>query len=433
MTTPSPTPEEQAAAHQAEVDAQLAELAATMKKMAEDAAKGGFAIRKGVITDVSDATTPPTVSMTISGDETVITDVRMMNNYSPQVGQTVLVAKQGAEVFAFGAISATNPRLSTTESDNGWKLATLANGTHDGNSNGSIYYRRVLDHGAWKMQWRGGWAPGGATVMVLGLDPDYRPASKRTMTVSRDFSTGATAAQIDFDQNGNATLVGITAAPAATTATGTLNSVDPVDTTSSVTATGTISSTAADGTADAATAGGSISSTTAGGSISTVDPVDTTSSVSVTGTTASVDPGDTTASASISGTTSSVDPSDNTTSAGDPAHTHGVTGSHSHTWSNSHTHGVTGAHSHSFTSSTHSHGVSGGHDHDFTGSSHGHTFTGSSHTHSFTGTTHTHTFTGTAHSHGVTGDHDHTFTGASHSHAVTAPAWVILNGVEYFL
>lgn len=200
------TPEEQAAAD-AEQIKQLRDLAAEMVRLS----KLGFdplTVRKGIIAAVADTTTPPTVSINISGDETtLVSQVRTLNNYTPVVGQTVLIGKQGTEIFLLGAISAANPTSVNNTTDNGWIRADLDNGSHGGNSNGDVYYRRVMDHGSWKMQWRGGWAPGGATTMITGLDPDYRPTSLRSLLCARAL-TGSVAAQLDFKSDGSVVLTG---------------------------------------------------------------------------------------------------------------------------------------------------------------------------------------------------------------------------------
>jgi hypothetical protein len=233
------TPEEQAA-YDAEQDKQLRDLAAQMAQMS----KLGFdpmTMRKAIIGSVSDTTSPPTVSLNISGDtDTLVTQVRTMNNFTPLVGQTVLLAKQGTEIFLLGAIAATNPYSvgGAGTTDNGWQQATITNGSHGGNSNGNIYFRRVLDHGSWKMQWRGGWAPGGSTILIgaaNALDTDFRPSSKRSVLAAREIQTGATALQFDFNTDGTVTLVGSTqTAASATVSVSVGGSTDSRDTASTV-------------------------------------------------------------------------------------------------------------------------------------------------------------------------------------------------------
>lgn len=195
------------AANASSMDAQLRDLATTMQQMVDKGMAQGFAIRKAIITAVNAQTVPPSVSLNISGDtQTSVDQVRMVNNFNPQVGQTVLLAKQKQDIFILGAIAASGGNQ-VGPVDTGWKRATLGGGSHGGNSNGDIYYRRVLDNGSWKMQWRGGWNVSGTTV-ITGLDPEFRPTSKRSVLVARDPQGGSNVAQVDFNTNGTATLVG---------------------------------------------------------------------------------------------------------------------------------------------------------------------------------------------------------------------------------
>lgn len=229
------TPEEQAALD-ASQEKQLRDLATQITQMA----KLGFdpmTIRKGIIGAVSDTTSPPTVSLNISGDtDTLVAQVRTLNNYTPLTGQTVLLAKQGTEIFILGAIAATSPMNVGGDSipDNGWRQSPLTAGSHGGNGNGDVYYRRVLDHGSWKMQWRGGWNVSGTTMIGSGeaLDTDFRPSSKRSVLAARS-ATSSNVVQFDFMTDGTVVLVGGTTAPSSVSSApgGTTDSVDPIDST----------------------------------------------------------------------------------------------------------------------------------------------------------------------------------------------------------
>lgn len=142
--TPGAVSGEQAVAVQSAIDQQLRELATTMQGLLQKAVARGFAIRKAVITSVNALSTPPSVELNISGDtESPVDQVRMVNNLNPQVGQTVLQAKQGSEIFLLGAIAASSSKA-VGPVDTDWKRA-LAAGPYNGNSNGDIYYRRVLE------------------------------------------------------------------------------------------------------------------------------------------------------------------------------------------------------------------------------------------------------------------------------------------------
>ncbi len=199
------TPEEQAALD-AQQEKAIRDLATQITKMAKPDSDP-MNIRKGIIAAVDDNANPPTVSLNISGDtETLITQVRTLNNYTPLVGQTVLIAKQGTEIFLMGGIASTVARTATAQPavlDNGWIKATLTNGSHGGNAN-DVYYRRVLDHGAWKMQWRGFWNTSGSTYMIDtadALDQDYRPTSYRAIACGRD-SNNLSVIRVDFQADG---------------------------------------------------------------------------------------------------------------------------------------------------------------------------------------------------------------------------------------
>ncbi len=196
------TPEETAAQER-----ELRELAAMISKMG----KLGFdpmTVRKGVVASVNDFADPPTVSINISGDtNTLVSQVRTLNNYTPLVGQTVLIGKQGTEIFLLGSIASVNPRTvaSASEEDNGWIKATLAAGSHGGGE-GDVYYRRVMDHGSWKMQWRGQWNVSGTTMISSGgLDPNYRPAANRAVAAARNVN-GADTCQVIFASTGGVTI-----------------------------------------------------------------------------------------------------------------------------------------------------------------------------------------------------------------------------------
>lgn len=202
------TPEEQAA-FDAQQEKQIRDLASQITSMS----KLGFdpmTVRKGVVAAIADTTSPPTVSINISGDsETLVSQVRTLNNYTPIVGQTVLIGKQGTEIFLLGAIASVNPAVAAdaNTSDNGWIKATLTNGTHFGGGN-DIYYRRVLDHGSWKMQWRGAWNTDGNATMIASteaLGTDYRPAAARNVACARD-SNNASLIRGNFSELGTVTF-----------------------------------------------------------------------------------------------------------------------------------------------------------------------------------------------------------------------------------
>ena len=181
-------------------------------------------IVKGVVTAVDFAGSPPTVSIQISGESTVtINSVSLLNNYSPQAGHTVLIAKQGANIVVLGHIADVGG-LSAGDASDDWQLATLSVGTHGANNNGDICFRRVMDHGSWKMQWRGGWAPPASGEFMIdagqALPEEYRPTGLRSVLAARQFSTGAMACQVDFTSDGRVRVTGMTGATSSASSGG---------------------------------------------------------------------------------------------------------------------------------------------------------------------------------------------------------------------
>lgn len=217
MTTPppepqqivTPTPTETSALLQALSESEISELAKQIVK----ASSLGFepaTLTKAIVTSVSYNTTPPTVSLNMSGDTTTtISGVQMLNDYSPVVGQTVLIGKQGPNFFILGHIADVNGFV-VGGTGSGWIKADLSNGSHGGNGNGDVYYRRILDNGSWKMQWRGGWNVGNNMPIDTNkaLVAGYRPTSKRSILTARQIQTGAVAVQLDFHTDGRVEMVG---------------------------------------------------------------------------------------------------------------------------------------------------------------------------------------------------------------------------------
>lgn len=223
MTTPppespipvvAPTVEETRAINNSFSDEEIKALAQMILKSGEL----GFdptTIKKGVITAVNLAGSPPTVSIEISGESSVsVSSVRILDTYSPLVGHTVLIAKQGPDIVILGHVADLSA-YSTSGGAGGWTKATLAGGSHGGHSNGDVCFRRVLDNGSWKMQWRGGWNASGTTV-ISSLSSDFRPSSRRSLSAARD-ATNRLSVRVDFETDGSVVIVG------GTTSTGTAN------------------------------------------------------------------------------------------------------------------------------------------------------------------------------------------------------------------
>ncbi|WP_432112875.1 hypothetical protein [Streptomyces sp. S1] len=230
MTTPppgsstpliAPTPEEAQALLDAKNDEEIRLLAAQMQK----AGALGFDPSthvKGTITAINYSQAPPTVSILISGDTTtVVDDVRIMNNFTPVVGQTVDIRKQGPDVVITAATASVGG--TAVPAGSGWVRATLTNGTHGAANQGHVYYRLIMDHGSWKMQWRGGWNVSG-TVMIdaaNALDSQFCPAdTDRTLIAARNTAGGAVGVHITFTSDGRVVMSGHNTTPLSATVSG---------------------------------------------------------------------------------------------------------------------------------------------------------------------------------------------------------------------
>lgn len=231
MTTPAPgegTPE--ITAPTAEEAAAVAESRSMeeLRALAEELHKSGqlgydpTTIVKGTVTAFDFNGIPPTLSINIGGDtSTEISDIRLLNNYSPEVGHTVLIAKQGPSIVVLGHITDLGGQ-SIQSGAGGWRQVTLSNGTSPG---GGLSYRRIMDHGSWKVQWRGTWnPPNNVDVMLTGaniLEADgYRPASDRYMIAARDPGSGSISVQVVFEASGAVYILAPRIQTAATTVTG---------------------------------------------------------------------------------------------------------------------------------------------------------------------------------------------------------------------
>lgn len=228
MTTPevpqpqivAPTLEETRAINDAQIVQEVRALASEIQKSSELGFDPATAV-KGIVTAFDFQGSPPTITVNIGGDASVeVADVRIINTYSPEIGHTVLLIKQGSQIFALGHL-ADLAATTTSSGSGGWVQATLSNGSHGGNENGDIYYRRILDHGSWKIQWRGGWTVSGTAMIATAqaLAEEFRPTSRRSLLAARQ-AVGSVATRLDFNTDGTVTLVGDTTAPASATTSG---------------------------------------------------------------------------------------------------------------------------------------------------------------------------------------------------------------------
>lgn len=226
MTTPAPSPPPPAEgspsqtpqATQVASGQQSSEISQLVDQLSKpDIPFDPATIRKGTITASNPTASPPNVSLTISGDDTTTIDaVRYIDSYSPVVGDTVLIIKQGTDIVVLGQIND-----SGVGADNGWQTPTLGSGfSNNGNSNGNPSYRLVLDNGDLKVQWKGSVAKTGTATALCTLAAPYLPASKRSMLTGRDPGGGSVAVQLDFNTDGTVVVVGGTTVPSGTGTTG---------------------------------------------------------------------------------------------------------------------------------------------------------------------------------------------------------------------
>ncbi|AZM51754.1 hypothetical protein DMA15_03475 [Streptomyces sp. WAC 01529] len=164
-------------------------------------------LRKGTVSSIASTSAPPTLGVQISGDTTEIPGIRYVDSYAPVVGDTVLVIKQGTDLVALGEIAG-------QFSESGWTTATLAAGfTHNGNGGGNVMYRRIWDHGSWKVQWQGVAARTSGTTIVAAMPAGYIPSVRRPMSAGRTTIGGAVSVRVDFEASGAVLMVGGTTAP----------------------------------------------------------------------------------------------------------------------------------------------------------------------------------------------------------------------------
>lgn len=221
MSTPTPDPTKQqlvtptasetAALRASSLDDEIRALAQQLQKQGALGFDPSTHV-KGIVTAINYNSSPPTVSIQISGDTTTTIDgVRFINNYTPVINDVVDIRKQGPDLIITGQPAYTSGKV-VTGGANGWVVATLTNGSHDGNDQGNVAYRLILDNGSWKMQWRGGWSVSGTYLIDTddALASQYRPQSLRSLVVARQTSTGAVACHAEFLADGRVRLAGNT-------------------------------------------------------------------------------------------------------------------------------------------------------------------------------------------------------------------------------
>jgi hypothetical protein len=150
-----------------------------------------------------------TADLNLSGDTSVVVPaVNVVQGVSPNVGDTVNVLKQDATM---SVVSQIGSQTTGGVPAGGWIQATLGSGfSHNGDSQGNLYYRLVNDQGAQKMEWMGAVGVSGSVTSVLSsaLASTYCPSAKRKILVARGYAGGDLGIQIIFNTNGTVVLDG---------------------------------------------------------------------------------------------------------------------------------------------------------------------------------------------------------------------------------
>jgi hypothetical protein len=225
MSSPQPAPETPNApsnpvvtANQAagSIASELSDQTRTLAMALLNPDQVGAEVLKGVVTAVDLTVSPPVCSMHLSGDETVvISDVRFMDSYTPTIDDTVLVVKQGPDLFALGTI-ATN---AGTPSDQGWVAPTLSSGITT-ESLDPVMYRVIVDHGSRKVQLRGSVNIAATQTALWTMPTGFRPLlNKRPIIVARDHLGGSNVAQLIVNADGTMVLEGETTGVASVNGT----------------------------------------------------------------------------------------------------------------------------------------------------------------------------------------------------------------------
>lgn len=209
-----PVSPEEAAVQDAAAEAEVAAAAQlqAIRELATEIAKQAVldfdpaTIRKGTVSSIASAAVPPTLGVQISGDTTEIPGIRYVDSYAPEVGDTVLIIKQGTDLVALGEIAG-------QFSESTWTTVTLAAGfTHNGNSNGDVKIRRIWDHGSWKVQMQGA-ANRSSGTLIANIPANYRPSARRSLLCTRTAVGGSNVVKIDVETTGDINMVGGTTAP----------------------------------------------------------------------------------------------------------------------------------------------------------------------------------------------------------------------------
>lgn len=162
--------------------------------------KSGVLEAGALMAIVSMVNSDGTVTVT-RGDDTY-PKVRRLSGYTgPAVGDVVEILRTSGGWVAIGRF--------LTET-NGWVSITPAAGyTNNGNSNGNMMYRKVVDHGTPFVEWSGGisWSTSGSPPsggQFYTMPAALRPTTQRSVSAA----AGGVCTKIDFRTAGECVLIG---------------------------------------------------------------------------------------------------------------------------------------------------------------------------------------------------------------------------------
>lgn len=210
--TPQPNPSAvtavtpQQAAAQAQQQSQLRSLAEVLVTDPGVSAQ----VMKGKLLAVNYNSYPPLCTIQLGGDtSSSIADVRFLDSYVPVVNDTILIVKQGSELFVLGQMAENAP--AGQESLSGWQTPVLSTTWNSNPSAIPVRYRKVLDNGSYKIQLQGRVNRNGTnTGTVLWTMPaGYIPGVVRNMVATREnLNGGSNAVQLSALPNGNIEISG---------------------------------------------------------------------------------------------------------------------------------------------------------------------------------------------------------------------------------
>lgn len=138
----------------------VAQLAAQLAT-ATTAATPQPTVVQGVIVSWQNTATPPTVTITLSGDTTQIPGIQYVTQYTPVVGDVVQIIKQNGSLLVMGTLTA------GAASGQGWNTTSIS----------GISYRLNTDNGTQYVEFMGNGTATGSTLFTLPAG--FRPSGTR--------------------------------------------------------------------------------------------------------------------------------------------------------------------------------------------------------------------------------------------------------------